>query len=124
MKLLIQIILIVVFAYISQLLGPWWIVFPAAAIGGLTIKTPGFTAFLAGFLGVGLLWFAQALIIDLTNESILSSRVSQLFSLNSSFLLLVVTAVIGGFCGGFGALTGRMLANLFVKKKEGHTVYS
>ena len=124
MKLIIQIILISILAYLAQFIGLWWMVFLAAGIGGLAIKTKGFTAFLAGFLGIALLWYLQGLFIDMANEAILSTRISQLFNLNSSVLLLVITAVLGGLCGGFGALTGRMLGRLFVKKEERHTVYS
>ena len=124
MKFLIQLILIAVLAYLGQLLGPWWIVFIAAGLVTALLKSKGGAAFFAGFLGVALLWFLQALAIDMANESILSAKVAQLFSLNSSMLIILVTALVGGICGGFGSLTGSMLGKLFEKKKESHSVYS
>ena len=100
MKFLIQLILIAVLAYLGQLIGPWWMVFIAAGLGGVLVKNKGVASFFAGFLGVAILWFLQVLLIDMANESILSARVAQLFSLNSSILLVLVTALVGGICGG------------------------
>ena len=124
MKFIIQLVLIALLTFLGQLIGPWWMVFVAAGLGGMLIKTKGVTAFFAGFLGVAILWFAQALFIDMANESILSERVAQLFSLNSSMMLILVTALVGGLCGGFGALTGKLLGDLFKREKERHSVYS
>ena len=124
MKFLIQVVLIAILTWLAQLIGPWWVVFIAAALGGMIIKNKGVVSFFAGFLGVALLWYAQALFIDIANESILSSRVAQLFSMNSSMLLILVTSLIGGICGGFGSLTGNQFVKIFEKKKERHTVYS
>jgi hypothetical protein len=36
----------------------------------------------------------------------------------------LVTALIGGVSGGFGALTGKVLGDLFKKKKESYSVYT
>ena len=58
MKFIIQLILIAVLAYLGQLIGSWWIVFIAAGLGGLLIKTKGAATFFAGFLGVALLLVA------------------------------------------------------------------
>ena len=124
MKFLIQMIVVAILAYLGQFLGPWWIVFIAAGLAGLLLKNKGVASFFAGFFGVALLWLAQAWWIDMANESILSTRIALLFSLNSSMLLMLITALVGGLCGGFGSLTGKLLAALFVKKRERHTVYS
>jgi hypothetical protein len=37
---------------------------------------------------------------------------------------MLITALVGGLCGGFGALTGKLLMDLFKKERERHTVYS
>ena len=124
MKLLIQIILVIILTWLAQLLGPWWVIFISSAIAGLAVSNKGFTSYLAGFLGVGILWFVQALFIDLANDSILSTRIAELFSLNSSILLVLVTAIIGGLCGGFGALTGKFSGDLFKREREKHSVYN
>ena len=124
MKLIIQLILIALITYLVLLFLPWWCLFFTAGLVGLLIPNKGFSTFFAGFLGIALLWSIQAFMIDLSNESILSSRISELFSLNSSMLLILVTALIGGIAGGFGALTGKLLGDLFKKKKETYSVYT
>jgi hypothetical protein len=63
--------------------------------------------FLAGFIGIFLLWASIALWIDVNNESILSRKVALLFPLGgSSVLLILVTAFVGGLVGGFAAMAG------------------
>ena len=105
MKFLIQIILVAILTYLGQLIGPWWMVFAAAGLAGILVRNKGVSVFFAGFLGVAILWFVQTLLIDRANESILSTRIAELFTLNSPMLLILITALIGGLCGGFGALT-------------------
>lgn len=124
MKFLIQLVLIVFLTYLVQFIGLWWVVFISAGLIGLSVPNKGFSTFLAGFFGVGLLWLVQAYVIDMANESILSSRIAELFTLSSSLQIILITALVGGICGGFGALTGKLLGEAFKKKKERHTVYS
>lgn len=124
MKFVIQLILVVVLSWIGQFIGPWWVLFIAAGLSSMVVKSSGITSFFAGFFGVAIQWFFQTLFIDMANESILSTRIAQLFSLNSSFLLMLITALIGGFCGGFGALTGNQLVRIFERPKQKHSVYS
>lgn len=123
MKFLIQLLLVVLLTYLLQLFLPWWIIFVSAGTAGIIIGNKGFSAFAAGFLGVGLLWFAQAYFIDQANESILSAKVAELFTLSSSIQLILATALLGAICGGFGALTGYFLGGVFKKDKKQRSVY-
>jgi hypothetical protein len=124
MKFLIQFVLIALLTYLFQLFGPWWVVFLSAGLVGFIISNKGFSSFFAGFLGGGLLWLVQAYLIDIANESLLSARISELFSLSSSMQIILVTALVGGLCGGFASLTGKFLKEAFKKEKEQHSVYS
>lgn len=123
MKTIIQIILIALLTYIGQLFMPWWVVFLTAAFTTAIIKTKGPASFLSGFVAIFILWLSQVYFIDIANESILSTKVAAIFGL-SPILLMLVTALIGGICGGFGALTGKFLIDLFNKKKEVYSVYT
>lgn len=68
------------------------------------------SSFLSGLLGIFLLWAIVAFWIDIKNNSILSHKISELFRLGgSSILLIVVTALIGGLVGGFAAMAGSSL---------------
>lgn len=108
-KILLKIVLTAFLAWLLQMMLPWWSVAIAGFAIGFIVYTRGFTSFLTGFLGVGILWFLLAMIIDVQTGSILTARVAAIFSLPYNWLLILVTSVIGGIAGGFGALTGSHL---------------
>lgn len=66
-------------------------------------------AFIAGFLGIFLLWIVLAGWTNYSNAEILSSRVAQLMGVGSPMLLILVTGIVGGLVGGFAGLTGSFL---------------
>ena len=110
MKLLVSVILTALLSFIGGLYLPWWSIAIAAFIAALLIPVTGGRAFLAGFLGIFILWALLAWWIDMKNEGILSKKVAEIFPLGgSSFLLILVTAFIGALVGGFAALSGSYL---------------
>ena len=80
-----------------------------ALAGGYWFGNKPGISFLAGFLAVGLLWLAMALLIDIQTQSILTEKVAKIFPTKSAGLLFVITAAIGGLPAGFAALTGALL---------------
>jgi hypothetical protein len=88
---------------------PWWWPALAAYGAGFWLAKNGPGAFLAGFAGTGGAWLLLAAFMDWRNRQILSTRVAEVFHLPSPWLLLVLTALIGGLLGGLGALAGRAL---------------
>lgn len=112
MKLLVAIILTALLSFVGGLYLPWWSVAIAAFIAVLLIPMRSGRAFLAGFLGVFLLWFLLALWIDVKNEHILSKKVAEIFPLGgSSVAIILVTAFIGALVGGLGATSASFLRN-------------
>ena len=110
MKFISALILTVLLSFIAGLYFPWWSIAIAAFITALLIYQKSWKAFLSGFVALLLLWGGLAYWIDIKNESILSSRISQLFGIgNNSFLLIVITGKIGGLVGGFAAMSGSFL---------------
>ena len=107
MRFPVQIILIVVAGFFLELFFPWWSVAIAAFLGGLLLHTR--MNFLAGFLGVGLLWIGKALITELSSASDLSDRVARIFMLHNTTFLLLFTFVLIGLVGGFAAMSGGAL---------------
>ncbi|WP_020531723.1 hypothetical protein [Flexithrix dorotheae] len=115
MNFLVKIILILVFGSLFQLFFPWWTI---ALVSGIVIFVnggKGFNSFLTGFIGVGMLWFGYAFIIDQETGAILTEKVSKIFFLPHPFLLILVTGLIGGIVGGFSALTGSFLREIVLK---------
>ena len=123
MKFIAQLILIVLFTYLGQFFLPWWGLFITAGIAGAIMPTKGFPTFLAGFIAIAGLWFLQIYLIDVANESLLSNKVAAIFTLSSPLQLMLVSSLIGGICGGFAALTGKLFASIFKKERKRHPVY-
>jgi hypothetical protein len=106
MKFLIQIIAISIAAFVLELFMPWWCIAIPALAAGYALKSK--TNFLAGFLGIALLWLIKAWMLDASSSAPLAERVAAIFSLNKP-LLMLVTSLIGGLVGGFAAMTGAAL---------------
>jgi hypothetical protein len=114
MKFFIQLIVIALLAFVFELILPWWSIALAAAIGGYFLKSN--INFLAGFLGIAVLWIAYAFIISSNAAAPLADRVAAIFSVNKN-LLIILTGVIGGLVGGFAAMAGAALKK---EKKKGY----
>lgn len=110
MKFFAALILTVLLAFIAGLYLPWWSIAIASFLVALLVHQRALKAFLAGLLGVFLLWAGLAEWIDLKNESILSARIAGLLPLGGNSLLLVlVTGLVGGLVAGFAAMSGSYL---------------
>lgn len=70
-------------------------------------------AFLFGFIGVFCIWYFAMLVTDYQNKSILSQRISIMFNHISPYIIMFITAIIGGILGGFSALLGKQLRITF-----------
>ena len=110
MKFLISTLLIVLLSFLSGLYLPWWgIALAAFLVSALVPQRPGLS-FLSGFLALFLLWASLAWAMDASNNSILSVKIAQILPLGgSSFLLILVTALVGALVGGGAALTASYL---------------
>jgi hypothetical protein len=110
MKFLVTILLIALLAFVAGLYLPWWSVALAAfLISAIFRQSPG-KSFVAGFLGIFLLWGILAFSIDMANQHVLSKKIAEILPLGgSSSLLVLVTAIVGGLTGGLAALTASFL---------------
>ncbi|VAW27658.1 hypothetical protein MNBD_BACTEROID06-1023 [hydrothermal vent metagenome] len=122
-RFIIQLILVIAFAYLAQFFMPWWGAMVASALATIIMYGKGFNSFMAGFIGLGGLWFFLAQSADSANQSLLSSKVATLLGLSSSFQLILATAVIGALIGGFSALTGSLFVSMFKKEKKSNSPY-
>jgi hypothetical protein len=105
MKFIIQVLITAAVCFVLQSFLPWWSMpFGAASIAYLTDNKGGIS-FLAGLLGVALLWFAMALYVDMSSHGILTAKVNKLLPIPA----LALTAIVGGLVGGMSALCGSLL---------------
>jgi hypothetical protein len=98
---------ILILAFFTQLFLPWWTIAPLCFILAAALGSTGGRAFGAGFAGIGLGWLLMAAWLNVNSASILSHRVAQLLPLGGQgWVLVLVTAVLGGLVGGLAALAG------------------
>lgn len=110
MKFIVALIVTASLSFVGCLYFPWWSIAVAAFITALLIHQRSWKAFLAGFMALLLLWGGLAYWIDIKNESILSTRISQLMGIgNNPVLLVLITGIIGGLVGGFAAMSASFL---------------
>ena len=117
-KVLIKIGLTSLLAFLLQLIFPWWTAVIASFLISFIISSKGLSSFIGGFLGIAMLWFIMAAYRDIATGSILTDRVAAIFSLPNSWLLILVTSLIGGLAGGFGALTGSHLRSWVLPSED------
>jgi hypothetical protein len=118
MKFIFRLILIAVLGYFLPFYLPWWILFVVAFSVGALIPGNGFNVFNAGFLGGGLVWMGLSFKIDMETNSILSEKMVELFPIADATFLLIAAGIIGALVGGFGAITGNSLRQIFMKKPK------
>jgi hypothetical protein len=110
MKFATAVVLIMLLSFISGLFFDWWVMAVPAFLVSVLIEQLPWKAFLSGLLAILLLWSGLAFWIDTRNESILSARIGELLGIGgSSFLLILITGLIGGLVGGFASLAGSYL---------------
>ena len=107
--------LILLASLVFQLFLPWWVIAPIAFGLAFWKSASGRHAFLAGFAAIFTLWFVAAYVPHYRNEGILTARIAQLFSLPIPFLVLIVTALVGGLVGGLAAWSGFFWKNALAK---------
>ena len=113
MKFMVSIFLTALVGLAFGLYLPWWSVAIAGFVVFFFLFQKPIAAFIAGFLGIFLLWGALTLVRSISNDHILAHRVSMLvLKKDSPYLLIAVSSVIGGFTGGMGALCGSLLRRI------------
>ena len=109
MNFLKQTIFTFAICLVLQYFLPWWTLVLGAMGAGYWFNNKGWVSFSAGLVGVGLLWFTTAMLIDVQTQSILTEKVAKLFPTKTPALLFLLTSIIGGLPAGFAALTGSLL---------------
>ena len=110
MKFFVAIILTALLAFISGLFLPWWCMAITSLLVAVLVHQKAGKAFLAGLLGVFLLWAGLAWWIDMKNNGVLSEKIASVLPLGgNAVLLILVTGFIGGLVAGMAAMSGSFL---------------
>jgi hypothetical protein len=107
------IVLTIVFAAALQLGGSWIVMLIAGALGSLFIRRHRI-AFLVGFLGVFIGWLILFSYLILTSQAIvIADFFLGLLGIHGlGGLVIIISCIIGGLLGGFGALLGRSIIEI------------
>ncbi len=110
MKFFISLILTALLSFAACLYLPWWSIAIVAFLIAALIPQRPVKAFFAAFIALFLLWGGLSFWISSNNDHILAHRVSQLIlKMDSPYMLILATAVIGALVAGCAALTGSFL---------------
>jgi hypothetical protein len=118
MKTLIAIVSIAFLTALSANILPWWICGVIAFAVTMIMRLPAGASFLAGLLGVAFAWGISAGLADAQNDSVLSTRIGELFFGLPSLAVVCLTAILGGLVGGLAGWTGSALAIVIYKKER------
>ena len=113
MKFLTSIVLIALLSVAACLYLPWWSIAVVAFIVTVAIPQKPLASFLSGFIALFLLWGTLCWYISSNNNHLLAHKVSVLMlQMDSPYVLILATALIGALVAGFAALSGS-----FMRKK-------
>lgn len=119
MKIIKHIGIVLVFAFAMEQFLPWWSIAIAGGIGGIWFSENMGRSFLAGFLGIFLLWTSMAFILSASTGSELPGKFAQLLPLPlNGTTLALVAGLIGGIVGGFASMSGDVLRSSFMRSRK------
>ena len=102
---------------LTQLLFPWWVSAIAAFYVGLWVADSPGKSYLYGFAAMTLMWSVYAGIQSSANGGLITTAFSNVFGGKlSGGQLIAATGFIGGLVGGFSAMTGTLLRQVFQKE--------
>ena len=109
----INFIITLIFSISLSFILPWWGILLAAALTGYFIPLKRFTVFAIPFFAVFLFWFAYSYWLGSGNDFILAKKIGILLTLNGNpYLLILVTATVGGIAAGIAGVFGKQLKQI------------
>ena len=92
---------------------PWWGIMVAAVITAFFIPLKKISVFGIPFLAVFLFWLSYSYWLSSGNDFILAQKIAILLPLDGNpYLLIFVTALVGGIAAGISGIFGKQLKQL------------
>ena len=113
-KFLINVLIGMTICFLAQTYLPiWWIFAPVTfTISLLLPYNSGLKSFFAGLLIVFVTWVLLYIFKDMANDSVMSDKMANLFSLKSNYWLFGIVSFVMGLIGGLTSLSA-----FFLRKK-------
>ncbi|MET3114786.1 ABC-type multidrug transport system fused ATPase/permease subunit [Pedobacter sp. CG_S7] len=99
-------LIIFIASFLLQLIAPWWVIVIISFITCSFIGKTGKIALWSPFLAIVLLWTIMALFKSIPNEHLLAKRVGEMLMVKSWILILILTALLGGFTAAISGFCG------------------
>ncbi len=119
MKFWISLFATALLSFVAGIYLPWWSIGIVAFLIALVMPLRPWKNFIAGFLGVFLLWIGLTMWIDQANGGILTARMAIVLPVGGNVIYLhLLTALVGGLVGGLAALSGCYVRAVFSPEKN------
>jgi len=110
MKFITSLILTALLSFAACLFLDWWSIAIAAFVVAVLIPQRPGKAFVTAFVAVFVLWSALAYWLSVKNDHILAHKISLIIlKMDSPYILILATGLIGALVAGFAALSGSLL---------------
>lgn len=115
-KNILNLLTTLVFAVIFSFFLPWWSVMLAAFLAALIVSLKGISVFFIPFLAIFGFWLAYTFLLSSNNDFTLASKIAVLLPLGgNAYVLMAVTAAIGGMAAGVAGVFGKQCISLLKK---------
>lgn len=99
-------LIVLIAAFLLQLVLPWWVIVIVSFLVCALLGKTGKIALWSPFFAILLLWTGVALFKSLPNQNLMATRVAEMLGVNSWFLVLFLTALLGAFVAGISGFCG------------------
>jgi len=107
---------VIILVFVMGYLFEWWTVAIASFIGGAILGKSSGETFVKGMVAVIIVWLLMVCYYHFSTQGILSNKIAQILPVGGNVtVLIVVTVLIGGIVGGWAAMSGFLVRNLFRK---------
>lgn len=107
MRNLLYLFGLILLAILLHQLLPWYAIALAGLLFGVFAPvTSAGKAFAYGLLAGAIVWGVYSGFLNYNNDSILATRIGNMFGGLSAWSMVVITALVGGVYGGLGSITG------------------
>jgi len=110
-RFLMNVLIGTIICFLTQTyLQQWWIFAAITFIISLLLPySSGIRSFFAGLLIVFISWMFLYIFRDIANDSVMSAKIANLFSMKSNYLLFTIVAFVMGLIGGLTSLSAYFL---------------
>ena len=110
--------LILLAVLLHQFLPSYAIAIAGLLFGAIAPVTSAGKAFAYGLLAGAIVWGVYSGFLNYNNDSMLATRIGNMFGGLSAWSMVVITALVGGIYGGLGSITGFWGRALFEKENS------